>query len=121
MKLNENDEKKTISNISFNYKKVAIQKRALPKLLELKRKRNINDTIEYNNIIKSYENDIISTIKVNEEIDFFNLSTSGRSSSINKNESKFINNYDNYNCEEKIMQLKFDLQDKPYFQFQNYY
>lgn len=119
MHLNENEENKKSCNNSFCNKNLKIHKRDLKNLLELKRKRNFKDTIEYNKIMLSETNDNLINMRINEEIDFFNLSTSDKSLSINNNENDYKYNNFNYNCDEKILQLKLALLDKPYFQFQN--
>ena len=100
-------------------KSIKLHKREFKNLLELKRKRSLNDAIEYNKIILSETNDNLINMRFNEEIDFFNLSTSEKSISINNSENDYKYNNFNYNCEEQILQLKLALQDKPYFQFQN--
>ena len=119
MHLNESEENIKSCNNSFCNKKIKLHKREFQNLLELKRKRNFNDTIEYNKIILSETNHNLINMRFSEEIDFFNLSTSEKSLSINNNENEYKYNNFNCNCEEKILQLKLALQDKPYFQFQN--
>ena len=119
MYLNENEENKKSCNSSNCNKNLKIHKRDFKNLLELKRKRNFNDTIEYNKIMLSETNDYLINMRFSEEIDFFNLSTSEKSLSIDNYENDYKYNNFNYNCEEKILKLKLALQDKPYFQYQN--
>ena len=116
---NENEENKKSCSSSNCNKNLKIHKRDFKSLLELKRKRNFNDTIEYNKIMLSETNDYLINMRFSEENDFFNLSTSEKSLSIDNYENDYKYNNFNYNCEDKILQLKLALQDKPYFQFQN--
>ena len=86
--------------------------------------RDTEETINYYDIIGLNNNNNYNDIKFNEEMDFSNMSTSGKSLSLNQNENGYNNHYENYNTEEKILQLKIALQDQPYqsyYQFQNFY
>lgn len=124
MQLNEIEENKIISNKSTNKHRIKKEKTINPKILKLKRMRDTEETINYYDIIGLNNNNNYNDIKFNEEMDFSNMSTSGKSLSLNQNENGYNNHYENYNTEEKILQLKIALQDQPYqsyYQFQNFY
>lgn len=124
MQLNENEDNKIISHKSTNKHRIKKEKSINPKILKLKRMRDTEETINYYDIIGLNNNNNNNDIKFNEEMDFSNMSTSGKSLSLNQNENGYNNHYENYNTEEKILQLKIALQDQPYqsyYQFQNFY
>ena len=116
MNLNENEEN-TNNTKSFHNKRHAKEITILHDLLKLKRKRNTKDSLDINNLALSMEKQIFNNIITNEEIEFFNISDSGNSLSMNEIETDYSNGSNRSNCEAKILELKKALQDKPYFQF----
>jgi hypothetical protein len=86
--------------------------------------RDTEETINYYDIVGLNNNNNYYDIKINEEMDIYNMSTSGKSISINKNDIEYNNDNEKNNSEAKILQLKIALQDQPYttyFQYQNFY
>lgn len=123
MLLNEIEENKKISRKSNNKNRTKNEKSINHKILNIKRMRDMEETINYYDIIALNNNNNHNDIKINEEMDFSNMSTSGKSLSISENGNGNNNHFENNNTEEKIMQLKIALQDQPYksyFQLQNY-
>lgn len=123
MLLNENEENKKISNKSNNKNRTKTEKSINYKILNIKRMRDMEESINYYDIIALNNNNNHNDIKINEEMDFSNMSTSGKTLSVSKNGNGCNNHFENNNTEEKIMQLKIALQDQPYksyFQLQNY-
>ena len=118
MKLNENeiDEYPKIQKF-FRKKKNARENNLSHELLKLKRKRNTQDSLEKNNILLSLDKENFNNIIINEEIDIFNISDSGNSFSMNDIETDYSNGSNKSVCEQKILQLKMALQDKPYYQY----
>ena len=118
MKLNENeiDEYPKIQKF-FHKKKNTRENNLSHELLKLKRKRNTQDSLEKNNILLSLDKENFSDMIINEEIDIFNISDSGNSFSMNDIETDYSNGSNKSVCEQKILQLKMALQDKPYYQY----
>ena len=124
MLLNEIEENKKFSNKFLHKNKIRSEKRINPNILKSKRMRDTEETINYYDIVGLNNNNNYYDIKINEEMDIYNMSTSGKSISINKNDIEYNNDNEKNNSEEKILQLKIALQDQPYttyFQYQNFY
>ena len=119
MKLNENYENK--NNIfSLNGQNQKEIENSFSNLLKLKRKRYQEKDIYDYKIDKFDENKYSNKTIMTEEFEFLNISETSISSSINQNELEYKHNSNNYNIEDKILQLKIDLTDKPYCQFKNF-
>ena len=121
MQLNEIEEETKNSNKLFIKNRKSSETNKNSKILKVKRMRDIEETINYYDIIRLKDNNNnYNDININEDIRSLDMSTSDKSFSISQNDLY----YKKDNNEDKILQLKIDLKDQPYksyFHFQNFY